>query len=181
MDWFFDQWVYKMGHPKFEISKKYDTEKQQLTLTVKQLQKKDTSSLYPQVDYFQGKIDIEIDGKIEHIWLEPKAENSYIFSSPTLPKIVGFDYEGTWIKEVTFEKPLDEWLYQFQNDSDILGRRWAMQEIVKFYKKANTSSTDKTKILEAFRNVSSLLRSSAFTQMFVLFIMMENYRRDNFF
>ena len=76
-------------------------------------------------------------------------------SCPQLPKIVGFDYEGTWIKEVKFEKPLEEWLYQFQNDSDILGRRWAMQEIVKFFKKETTSATDKTKIFDAFRNVLS--------------------------
>lgn len=155
MDWFFDQWLYKMGHPKFEVSKTYNSDKKQLSLIIKQLQTKDTSSLYPQATYFKGKIDIEIDGKIEQIWLEPKAENTYIFNCPQLPKIVGFDYEGTWIKEVTFEKTLEEWLYQFQNDSDILGRRWAMQEIVKFYKKETTSAADKTAILTAFRNVLS--------------------------
>lgn len=154
LDWFFDQWVYKIGHPIFEVSKKYDKDKKQLNLIVKQVQKPDSTNIYPQVAYFRGKIDIEIDGKIEQIWLEPKAENTYIFNCSE-PKVVGFDYEGTWIKEVKFEKSFEEWLYQFQNDADILGRRLAMSEIVKFYKKETTSAADKNKILDAFRNVLS--------------------------
>jgi aminopeptidase N len=153
MDWFFDQWIYKMGHPIFEVTKHYDATKKQLQLVVKQTQKLDSTSLYPQVTFFQGKIEIEMDGKIEQIWLEPKAENSYIFSCPQEPQIVGFDYENTWIKEVKFEKSLDELLFQFQNDTDILGRRGAMNELVKIAKKETTSATDKTKMYEAFRKV----------------------------
>ena len=154
MDWFFDQWIYKMGHPIFEVSKKYDDSKKQLQLTIKQLQKLDSTSAYPQVVFFQGKMDIEIDGKIEQIWLEPKAENIFAFNCPR-PKIVNFDYEGTWIKEVKFEKPLDELLHQFQNNTDILGKRWAMNQVVAIAKKETTPPLDKTKIEEAFKTVLS--------------------------
>lgn len=152
-NWFFDQWVYKIGHPIFEVSKSYDADKKQLKLLVKQVQKPDSASIYPQNLYFQGKMAIQIDGKIEQIQIEPKEENSYIFNCPQLPKIVGFDYEGTWIKEVKFEKTLDELLNQFQNDSDILGRRWAMNELVKIAKKDTTTEGDKNRIYAAFRQV----------------------------
>ena len=38
--WFFDEWVFRMGHPEFEIASKYDGAKS-LTLDVKQTQKPD--------------------------------------------------------------------------------------------------------------------------------------------
>lgn len=155
MDWFFDQWIYKMGHPIFVITKTYDAAKKQLTLTAKQTQKIDKKELYPQVEFFQGKIEIEIDDRIETVWLEPKEENAFIFSVAQQPKLVNFDYEDTWVKEITFEKPLEELLYQFQNGKDILGRRWAAIELVNIAKKENTSDVDKEKIYSAFRNVIS--------------------------
>lgn len=58
MDWFFDQWLYKMGHPIFEVTQRYDAAKKQLTLAVKQTQKVDPNSDHPQVEFFQGKVEI---------------------------------------------------------------------------------------------------------------------------
>jgi HEAT repeat protein len=34
------------------------------------------------------------------------------------------------IKELDFKKDIDELIYQFKNDSDVLGRRWAMNELL---------------------------------------------------
>jgi aminopeptidase N len=153
LDWFFDQWVYKMGHPVFVVSKNYDAGKKQLTLTVKQVQKQDSSSAYPQNEYFRGSVDVEIDGRIERVFLEAKVENTFTFASAEPPCIVHFDYEGAWIKEMTFAKPLDELLYQFQNDKDIIARRWAMLECVKLAKSDKTSLQDKERMYAAFRAV----------------------------
>jgi aminopeptidase N len=153
MDWFFDQWVYKMGHPVFVVTKNYSEEKKQLTLTVKQTQKIDKKDLYPQTEFFEGKIAIEIDNTIETIWLEPKEENTFTFATTQQPKLVNFDYEDAWTKEITFEKSLDELLYQFKNDKDILGRRWAMNELVKVAKNEKATTETKEKIYLEFRNV----------------------------
>ena len=146
MDWFFDQWLYKMGHPIFEVTKNYDAATKKLTLNVKQNQKIDPKNEFPQVEYFQGKIDIDVDGKTTQVWLDPKAENVFTIDSATAPKLVGFDNEGTWIKEVTFEKSTDELLYQMANDNDVLGRRSAMDELSK---RADTEG-ERAKILAAF-------------------------------
>lgn len=53
MDWFFDQWIYKMGHPVFRVTQNYDPAKKVLTLNVRQEQKPDATSPYPQVDFFR--------------------------------------------------------------------------------------------------------------------------------
>lgn len=151
MDWFFDQWLYKMGHPVFEVTKNYANGK--LTLNVKQTQKIDPNNDFPQAEFFQGRMDIEIDGKIEQIWIKPQAENTYTFDAAAEPKIVNFDYEGTWIKEVKFNKSMDELIYQMVNDKDVLARRAAGAELANIYKKAETSAADKDKIMSAMRGV----------------------------
>ena len=116
MDWFFDQWVYRMGHPIFEVDQTYDERAHKLTLKVKQVQKVDPNNEYPQTEFFQSNVDIEIDGRIEKVWLKPQAENVYTFNSPTRPKLVNFDYESTLLKELKFEKSVDELLYQMESD-----------------------------------------------------------------
>ena len=145
MDWFFDQWLYKMGHPVFEVNQSYDVAAKKLTLSVKQTQKIDILNEYPQVDFFQTWVDVEIDGRVQRVWIEPKAENVFTFDSATQPKLVNFDYEGTLIKELKFEKSTDDLIYQVSNDTDALGRLWAMGQLVT---KAEGSS-DAPRILQA--------------------------------
>jgi aminopeptidase N len=152
MDWFFEQWLYKMGHPIFELTKKYDESKKQLTITVRQIQKIDSASPYPQVEYFKGKLDIKIDEKIVPMQIEATAENSFVFSLSQQPKLVNFDYESTWIKELIFEKPLNELLYQLENDHDVLGKQWALNEITKRIGAGDISGVDRESIKMVFRN-----------------------------
>lgn len=131
MDWFFDQWLYRMGHPIFEVTQSYDDTAKKLTLNVKQTQKIDLTNEYPQTAYFQTYVDVEIDGRIERVWLKPQETNTFTFDSAAKPKLVNFDYEGTLLKEMKFEKSTDELLYQMANDKDVIGRRWAMAELEK--------------------------------------------------
>lgn len=152
MDWFFDQWLYKMGHPVFEVTQNYDDAKKQLTLTVKQTQKIDPNNEFPQVDFFQTWVDVEIDNKIEKVWIKPQAENVFTFAVATKPLLVSFDNEGTLIKELKFNKSTDELIYQFQNDKDVLGRHWAMEELGRQYMADATPAADKTKIFGAALN-----------------------------
>ncbi len=152
MEWFFDQWLYKMGHPVFEVTKDYDANKKMLTVKMKQAQKTDLSSQYPQVEFFAGKMEIEIDNRIEQVWVEPKLENVFTFSVQQEPKLVNPDFEGTWIKELKYKKSFDELLYQLQNDNDVLGKRGAMNELVAMAKNEKTSYDEKSKIYEALRN-----------------------------
>ena len=149
-DWFFDQWIYKMGHPIFEVTKKYVDGK--LTLNVIQTQKIDKNNEYPQAEFFQGKIEIEVDGKIETVWLKPQTENAFTFNLSSELKFVNFDFENTWIRELKYEQGFDELLAQFQNTKDALARQSAMFALVKIAKDARTSADDKTKIRNTLRD-----------------------------
>ncbi len=146
MDWFFDQWLYRMGHPIFEVTQNYDATAKKLTLNVRQTQKIDLTNEFPQVEFFQTKLDVEIDGRVEQVWVEPRAENVFTFDSAQKPKIVNFDYEGTIIKELKFEKSVDDLIYQMFNDKDILGKRRAIEEL----EAKAENSPERDKIIAAF-------------------------------
>ena len=149
MDWFFDQWVYKMGHPVFEVTQNYDDAAKKLTLNVKQTQKIDLMNDYPQVEFFQTYVDIEIDGKINKVWIKPQAENVFTFDVAQKPMLISFDNEGTLIKELKFDKSNDELIYQLKNDKDVLGRKWAMSQLSARWKAKDTIDAEKAKILAA--------------------------------
>ncbi len=152
MDWFFDEWLYKMGHPIFEVTKNYDAANKKLTLNVKQTQKVDPNNEFPQTEFFQTWVEVEIGTtagtRIERIWLKPQAENVYTFAADSNPALVNFDYEGALLKEMKFDKSVDELIYQFQMDRDVLGRRRAFDELQKEYS-GSASATDKAKISAA--------------------------------
>ncbi len=148
MDWFFDQWLYKMGHPVFDVTKSYDAAAKKLTLRVKQTQKVDPKNEYPQTEFFQAYVDVEVDGSIQRIRIKPQAENVYTFDAASEPKLVNFDYQDTLLKEMTFDKSTDELIYQLGNDKDVLGRTRAIGELVK---KAAQNPGDKIKVLNALQ------------------------------
>ncbi|MBK9490509.1 MAG: hypothetical protein IPO07_18305 [Haliscomenobacter sp.] len=130
LQWFFDQWIYKTGHPVFQVSGVYDSQAKQYRLSIKQIQQKDSSATYPQVSYFQGKMELEIDHKKEVSQLKPQRDNHFIFRLPAAPKMVNLDVEQTWIVESQFEKTMDEWLHLFLHSQDMSARNIAMTELV---------------------------------------------------
>lgn len=175
MDWFFDQWLYKMGHPIFEVIKNYDAAKKQLTLNVKQTQKIDPNNEFPQTEFFQTFVDVEIDGNVQRVWIKPQAENVLTFDAATNPQLVNFDYEGAILKELIFVKPVDELIYQASKDKDILGRNWAIGELSKIALNPQASAADKEKVLPAMRNVlandaSWLIRRAAIESIGSIFV-----------
>nr|MBK9653242.1 HEAT repeat domain-containing protein [Bacteroidota bacterium] len=153
MDWFFQQWIYKMGHPVFEVTQNYDETKKQITINIKQTQTIDTKNEYPQSDYFKGKMIIEIDGRLEQITIQAKPENIYTFDNQTKPGFINFNFENTWICETTFEKTFDELINQLQNSKDILARQSAVVALADIAKDEKTTEENKNKIKIEFRKV----------------------------
>lgn len=162
MEWFFDQWVYRVGHPVFEVARSYDAAAKQLVLNVKQVQKLDSAQLYPQAEYFQGNIEIEIDGVITTVWLNAQAENTITIPAAREPRFVNFDYQSTWLKELNIEKTVDEQIAMALNSVDAIARRSAMIELAARAKNETTPATDKTKIVNTLRTI---IQSNAYWRL----------------
>jgi aminopeptidase N len=152
LEWFFEQWVYKMGHPVFDVSQTYDAKTKTLKLKARQTQKPDAAFLYPQVAYFQTPVEIAIatnsGTRIERVFIESKEEQEFAFEVDTKPLFVSFDYESSLIKELNFQKPLDELIAQLEKDRDVLGRLWALQQLERRLPKA-TAPKERQEIIKA--------------------------------
>lgn len=150
--WFFDQWVYEIGLPTFEVAKKYDTAKKQLALSVKQTHNQENKTGFKQVSFFEGKIDVEVDDRIETVSLNPQLENTFYFQSPANPKFLNFNFEETFLCETIFEKTTGEYLYQLQYSKDILAKQKAIDHLAAATKDSNTSALQKDIIITAITN-----------------------------
>lgn len=128
LDWFFEQYIFSPGHPVFDVGYVWDEEAGKVKLTVRQVQ--DTSKGVP---IYKIPVIIGIhtnEGKISNkVWIE-KQEEVFEFPAAEKPLMVRFDEGNYLLKEWTFDKSVDELLYQLKND-DVIGRSWAANEIFK--------------------------------------------------
>jgi len=159
MDWFFDEWLYKMGHPIFRVKQDYNPATKILTLSVEQLQTIDNTSQFPQVALFQTPVNIEIGTAagmhLETVQILPKKQQSFSLAVDSKPLLVNFDYHGTLIKELEFEKSTDELAYQMTRDEDVLGRVWALSQLQARNAAPMTSETEKQQIALALSHVAT--------------------------
>jgi aminopeptidase N len=148
LGWFFDEWVYKMGHPEFEIASTYDDAKKTLQLTVKQTQKNDDKRPWFQSpDFFTTPVDIAVTtaaGEKTHRVLIDQPEEQFTFEVDSKPLIVNFDRGNYLIKSVKFNRSDDEVAYQLLHDADSMGRLRAAIEF-----RAKTSETGVKALAEA--------------------------------
>jgi aminopeptidase N len=129
LDWFFDQWLYKPGHPVFEVKSEWDAAKKAVRLKVAQVQ--DHSRGVP---VFRVPVSIKLvsPGKtdIRKIWIE-KREETFELPFEEKPLLVRFDEDNVLIKELIFPRERDELIYQLGHD-DVIGRMEAAGALLAF-------------------------------------------------
>jgi aminopeptidase N len=159
MDWFFDEWLYRMGHPIFRVTQNYNQVTRALTLEVEQLQTPDSASQFPQVAFFQAPVEIEIGTatgtRLERVQILPQRNQSFTFSLASKPLLVNFDFRSTLIKELEFAKSTDDLTYQLTHDEDVLGRVWAMKQLAERASAPATDALEKQRINSQLANAAT--------------------------
>ncbi len=128
IDWLFDEYVYRGGHPAFKLAFEWDEKARQAKLNVAQTQdEKDSSVFRMPVD-----IDFTVDGKKHAFKVEirEKAHNFY-FALPGKPQMVRFDPGSNLLKTVDFKRAKDMLVCQLKDDDDAIGRIDAAKELAK--------------------------------------------------
>jgi aminopeptidase N len=119
LDWFFDQWLFKPGHPVFDLRSEWDPARKAVRLKVAQVQ-----DFAKGVPVFRVPVSVKVvtaGGAVTHrVWVRGK-EETFEFPAATKPLLVRFDAANELIMEVTFPKEAAELLYQLKND-DVIGR-----------------------------------------------------------
>jgi len=126
LDWFFDQWLFKPGHPVFDLRSDWDAAGKVVRLKVAQVQ-----DFAKGVPVFRVPVSVKVvtAGRTEtrRIWIRER-EETFEFPAETKPLLVRFDAANELIKETTFPKETAELLYQLKND-DVIGRMSAAGEL----------------------------------------------------
>ena len=141
---FFEQWLYKAGHPEFQVRYAWDDGQHMAKLTVKQTQKVDeqTSLFVTPVDLgfmVPERDDVNADDADAKASLTTirvtldQAEQTFYIPLPHRPLSVRFD-QGAWlIKTLDFERPADLLRYQLSHDPDVVGRIEAAEALGKLH------------------------------------------------
>jgi aminopeptidase N len=125
--WFFDQWVYSVGHPQFEVSSTWLDSLKVLRLAVKQVQEVNNRT-----PVFRTPVDLEFtlpSGKVLQTIQVDSVRQEFTFALETKPLMVIFDKGHYLIKTLKFPKTKSEHLYQLLNDDDVVGRIEALRAL----------------------------------------------------
>lgn len=126
---FFDQWLFKGGHPDLNVTFEWNEEKKQAKLTFKQ--KQNITDLTPvfqirsQIEFFSpsgsSAFPIEITEKVQ----------SFEFALNQKPEYCRFDKGNKLIKTLEWALPLEMLKGQLKKDTDVVGKIWAMKHLAK--------------------------------------------------
>ena len=101
LDWFFDQWVYKAGHPELRVRSLYNAMTHTLTLNVAQTQLPELNT--PAV--FRLPVDIEFETakgtRTEHILINERQQR-FTFKIDSKPTTINFDKDERILKKLDF-------------------------------------------------------------------------------
>ena len=112
LDWFFKQWLYEAGYPKYDVKWNYTQRNKSVKIKIEQVQNG---------NLFKMPVKIKIDKEDHIIWIEDK---EVVFEIPALkrPELVIFNSGMMIPSELTFHKSISEWVLQLETAPHILDR-----------------------------------------------------------
>jgi aminopeptidase N len=128
-DRFFDQWMYHARHPDLTVSYSWSESDKLAKVSVEQTHEvNDNVMLF----HFRTKIRFVIDGKaIDRKIAVDSKQHDFYFPLQKQPSIVRFDPEYGLLANVTFKKPKAMLYAQLVNETDVIGRLLAIEELKK--------------------------------------------------
>ena len=110
LDWFFDQWIFRAGHPVLDVSYVWNNNAIQLKVIQKQ------------PDLYALPVPIGVTTaagqRVHTVWVRQR-EQTFSLPSAEKPLLIRFDEGDALLMEVTFPKTTEELLYQLKHDSAI--------------------------------------------------------------
>jgi aminopeptidase N len=128
VDRFFEQWIYRAGAPRFEVSAAYNDAVHELKLSVGQRQ-----TVEGDVPLFRVPVEIEVTtaaGRKSFPITVSKADEDFTFIVPDRPLMILFDRGNKILKTAEFQKSAQDWIYQLAHAaaaSDRADAVWALR------------------------------------------------------
>jgi aminopeptidase N len=128
LNWFFNQWYFREGHPVLDVDYDYDEVNRQVILTVEQTQ--DPTRMpavfeLPVKVAFQSGTDV-----ITHSLRINQRSQTFLLDAEIDPDLILFDVPGVLLAEINEAKSQTEYAFQFRNAGGFLHRLKAFQAIM---------------------------------------------------
>ncbi|MBO2009848.1 M1 family aminopeptidase [Hymenobacter negativus] len=120
LNWFFNQWYYRAGHPIVTIDYRWDAARKRQAVVVRQTQAGDPFVLPLQVDIYANGRTQRYAATLRH------AVDTLYFPAATKPNLVNVDANKVLVWEVQDHKSLTEFAYQYRHAPRYLDRREAL-------------------------------------------------------
>ncbi len=124
---FFDQWIYKGGHPEYKVRSWWNAKEKKVYLRVLQ-----THGVNAETGLFSLPITLAFytsAGVKRHTETVDKKEQIYSYALPAEPQMVLFDADHNILKKVDFVRSEAMLIFQLTHDPHILGRLEAAQAL----------------------------------------------------
>jgi aminopeptidase N len=140
LDWFWSEWVYGAGYPKFTVTAAYDSSARILTLHVAQTQqdtlKADRNGVVFHVDTaFRMPVTIRVGTAggdvVQHAWIDARDQTIAVSGVKTAPTMVVFDDGDHILKGLTFDQPTAWLATQLAHDENLWDREWVIGQLAK--------------------------------------------------
>ena len=130
LDWFFDQWVWKGGHPEFKATYKWDAEHGAVTIGLSQTQQ--TEDVLTSVYRTPLEIAFMTRRGLQSFHVEvSEAQHSFVFPLAVEPSFVAIDPGNRVLKTLDFEPGEAMLKAQLADDPQAMGRIVAAQGLAK--------------------------------------------------
>lgn len=123
LNWFWNQWYYGSGHPKLDISYKYNTEKKIGTVFITQTQPGKTFKLPLAIDVYEGS-----EKRRYNVWMNNKVD-TFSFVTTSQPALINVDGDKILVGEKQDHKTLKELIHQYTYAGNYVDRLEAIDSI----------------------------------------------------
>ncbi|MGB0837919.1 MAG: M1 family aminopeptidase [Flavobacteriaceae bacterium] len=121
MNWFFDQWVYKSGHPRVQVDLDYNSLEKTVSVSFKQLGTVYTMPMRFSI-YENGAM------KQVNIWLNER-ENSFLVPYQRIPDLIEVNDDQGVLAEINQNKTQPQLIFQALNSASISNRIEALNQL----------------------------------------------------
>ena len=128
LNWFFDQWFFKAGHPIIEVNHSYDPDEKAVLLNVNQTQDPDLS---PAIFELPVSVSVYDDFGNESVFeiVVKDREASLALAYDTEPSLVIFDRDDILLMEKKVSKTTDQYINQYRWSSTFKHRYDAINKL----------------------------------------------------
>ncbi|WP_423148718.1 M1 family aminopeptidase [Rubrolithibacter danxiaensis] len=127
LNWFFNEWFLSSGNPVLNIQTSYNANAKEVMVIIQQKQDLSKTPLYR----IPLAIDIYRDGKTERKEVVLKQqEQRFTFEAETEPSLINVDAEKYVLAEKNEQKPLKQYIYQYQHAPLFMDRFEAIGKII---------------------------------------------------